>query len=320
MKSDTFVGIDVSKSNLDVAVYPSGQQETWDNDDNGIGQLVGFVKSLSATLIVIEATGGYELLASSMLSAHGLPVVVINPRQVRSFAKATGKLAKTDKIDAHSIAHFASAVRPELRELKDEQVQLLSALNKRRRQIVNMLVAEKNRLHTAPKANVKNIRQHIQWLEKNLKQIDTDIHKQIRNSPIWREHDDILQSYKGIGPVSSTLLISDLPELGQLNAKKIAALAGLAPFNCDSGKYRGRRRIWGGRSQVRKGLYMAAKSAIRFNPEIKAFYTRLVDAGKPHKVAKTACMRKMLVTLNSMISNKTHWVPWYKSLDLEHSC
>jgi len=320
MNSEQFVGIDVSKSHLDVAVYPSGEQHRWGNDDSGIEELIKFVKSVPAALIVLESTGGYESLAASMLSASALPVAVVNPRQVRSFAKATGKLAKTDQIDAHSIAHFASAVRPEQRQLKDEHMQVLTALNTRRRQIVSMLVAEKNRLHTAPKANQKNIGQHIKWLEKNLDQIDTDIKKQIRNSPIWRENDDILRSYKGIGPVSSTTLLSDVPELGKLDGKKIAALAGLAPFNCDSGQYRGRRRIWGGRSHVRKTLYMATISAKRFNPQIKAFYDRLTDAGKPHKVAMTACMRKMLITLNAMLKNKTYWSHDHKTLDFQHGC
>ncbi len=320
MNSEQFIGIDVSKSHLDVAVYPSGEQHRWDNDDSGIEKLIKFVKSLPVALIVLESTGGYESLAASILSANALPVVVVNPRQVRSFAKATGKLAKTDQIDAHSIAHFASAVRPEQRQLKDEHMQLLTALNTRRRQIVSMLVAEKNRLYTAPKANQKNISQHIKWLEKNLDQIDKDIQKQIRNSPIWRENDDILRSYKGIGSVSSTTLLSDLPELGKLGSKKIAALAGLAPFNCDSGQYRGRRRIWGGRSHVRKTLYMATISAKRFNPQIKAFYDRLTDSGKPHKVAMTACMRKMLITLNAMLKNKTYWSHEYKTLDFQHGC
>ena len=320
MNSEQFVGIDVCKSHLDVAVYPSGQQERWDNNDSGIEQLIKFVKSLPVVLIVLEATGGYESVAASMLSAKVLPVVVVNPRLVRNFAKATGKLAKTDQIDAHSIAHFASAVRPEQRQLKSEHMELLAALNTRRRQIISMLVAEKNRLHTAPKANQKNIGHHIKWLEKNLEQIDKDTQKHIRNSPIWCKDDDILRSYKGIGPVSSSSLLSDLPELGKLDSKKITALVGLAPFNCDSGQYRGRRRIWGGRSHVRKTLYMATQSAKRFNPQIKVFYDRLRDAGKPHKVAMTACMRKMLITLNAMLKNKTYWSQGYKSLDFEHGC
>lgn len=320
MNSELFVGIDVSKSHLDVAVYPSGEQRSWPNDDSGISDLIQFVQGLPAALIVLEATGGYEALAASQLSANALPVVVVNPRQVRNFAKATGQLAKTDRIDANSIARFASAVRPEQRKLKDEDLQRLSALNTRRRQIIGMLVAEKNRLHTAPKANEKSIRSHIQWLQKDLAQIDKDIHKQIRNSSIWRENDDILQSYKGIGPVTSSTLLCDLPELGKVDGKKIAALVGLAPFNCDSGKYRGRRRIWGGRAHIRHTLYMAARSAIRYNPQIMAFYKRLSDAGKPHKVAMAACMRKMLITLNAMIKNKTTWSKDHRTLDFQHGC
>lgn len=320
MISEQFVGIDVSKSHLDVAVYPGDQQGRWSNDDSGIEELIKFVKALPVKLVVLEATGGYEALAASLLSANALPVVVVNPRQIRSFAKAIGKLAKTDRLDAHIIARFAGAVRPQPRELKDEHLQLLTALNTRRRQIISMLVAEKNRLHTAPNANVKNIRQHIKWLEKNLEQIDKDIQNQIRKSPIWRENDDILQSYKGIGPVASTTLLCDLPELGSMAGKQIAALAGLAPFNCDSGRYRGRRRIWGGRAHVRQVLYMAARSAVRYNPQIKTFYARLTGAGKPHKVAMAACMRKMLITLNAMLKNKTVWSQQHKTLDFEHGC
>ena len=320
MNSEQFVGIDVSKACLDVAIYESDKVHQWANDDSGVKKLIKFLKPLSVTLIVLEATGGYEALAASMLNENGLPVVVANPRHVRNFAKATGVLAKTDQIDARNIAHFASAVRPTRRELKDEQTKLLAALNTRRRQIVDMLAAEKNRLHTAPKANKKNISQHIKWLESNLKRINKDIRKAIRESPLWRENDDIIQSYKSMGPVSSATLLGDLPELGTLNRKKIAALVGLAPFNCDSGHYRGRRRIWGGRSHVRKTLFMAARSAIRFNPVIKSFYEKLRDAGKPHKVALTACMRKILITVNAMVKNKTYWSQGYKNLDFQHGC
>ncbi|MCP4628017.1 MAG: IS110 family transposase, partial [bacterium] len=284
MNSEQFVGIDVSKSHLDVALHKNDKVNRWSNDDSGIKQLIAFLKPLPVTLIVLEATGGYEAQAASMLNQNGLPVVVANPRHVRNFAKATGALAKTDQIDARIIAHFANAVRPAQRQLKDEHTQLLAALNARRRQIVDMLAAEKNRLHTAPEANKKNIRQHISWLEKNLKQINKDIQKTIQESPVWRENNDIIQSYKSIGPVSSSTLLSDLPELGTLDRKKIAALVGLAPFNCDSGQYRGRRRIWGGRSHVRRTLFMAARSAVRFNPEIKEFYDKLRVAGKPNKV------------------------------------
>lgn len=320
MNSEKFVGIDVSKSYLDVALYESDKVYQWTNDDSGVKKLIKFLKPLSVTLIVLEATGGYEALAASMLNENGLPVVVANPRHVRNFAKATGALAKTDQLDARNIAHFASAVRPARRELKDDQTKLLAALNARRRQVVDMLAAEKNRLHTAPKANKKNINQHIKWLEKNLKQINKDIQNAIRESPIWRENDDIIQSYKSMGPVSSATLLSDLPELGALNRKEIAALVGLAPFNCDSGLYRGRRRIWGGRAHVRKTLFMASRSAIRFNPVIKSFYEKLRVAGKPHKVALTACMRKILITVNAMVKNRTYWSQGYKNLDFEHGC
>lgn len=320
MNSEKFVGIDVSKACLDVAIHKSNKVNQWANDDSGVKKLIKFLKPLSVTLVVLEATGGYEALATSLLYESGLPVVVANPRHVRNFAKATGALAKTDQIDARNIAHYASAVRPALRELKDEQTKLLAALNTRRRQIVDMLASEKNRLHSAPKANRKNISQHIKWLEKNLKQINKDIRKAIQKSPIWRENDDIIQSYKGMGSVSSATLLSDLPELGTLNRKEIAALAGVAPFNCDSGKYRGRRRIWGGRANVRKTLFMASRSAIRFNPVIKSFYERLRAAGKPHKVALTACMRKILITVNAMVKNKTYWSQGYKNLDFEHGC
>jgi transposase len=320
MNSEKFIGIDVSKSFLDVALHENDKVKQWDNNDGGIKKMIAFLKPLSVTLIVLEATGGYETLAASMLNESGLPVVVANPRHVRNFAKATGALAKTDQIDARIIAHFASAVRPAKRELKDKQTQLLAALNARRRQIVDMLAAEKNRLHTAPKANERNIRQHIKWLEKNLKQINKDIQKAIRESPLWRENDDIIQSYKSMGPVSSATLLSDLPELGTLDRKKIAALVGLAPFNCDSGKYRGRRRIWGGRAHIRKTLFMAARSAIRFNPDIKTFYEKLRVAGKPHKVALTACMRKILITINAMIKNRTYWLQGHKNLDFKHGC
>jgi len=320
MNSEQFVGIDVSKSYLDVAFYESNKVHQWSNDDSGVKKLIKFLKPLSVTLIVLEATGGYEALAASMLDESGLPVVVANPRLVRNFAKSTGALAKTDQLDARNIAHFASAIRPARREFKDEQTKLLSALNARRRQIVDMLATEKNRLHTAPKASKKNIGQHIKWLEKNLKQINKDIQKAIRESPIWRENDDIIQSYKSMGPVSSATLLSDVPELGTLNRKQIAALVGVAPFNCDSGKYRGRRRISGGRAPVRKTLFMAARSAVRFNPVIKSFYERLRESGKPHKVALTACMRKILITVNAMVKNRTYWSQGYKNLDFEHGC
>lgn len=320
MSSENFIGIDVSKSFLDVNVLPDAQTEQFANNEAGIAQLLKVVKTTDPKLIVFESSGGLEFLAVSILSANHYPVVVINARQIRDFAKATGQLAKTDRIDAGVIAAFAQAVRPEVRPLKDEQAQLLSALNARRKQIVDMLVAEKNRLHRAPLPNRKNIQAHIRWLEKNLTDINKDIRKTIRKTPVWREKDDILQSFKGIGPATSASLLSDLPELGYIESKKIAALVGVAPFNCDSGLYRGRRRVWGGRSQVRRILYMATLSAVRTNPVINSFYNRLRQAGKSHKVAMTACMRKILVTLNAMIKNQTFWQPPHQMLDSEHSC
>lgn len=246
-------------------------------------------------------------MATSCLAEAGLAVVIVNPRQVRSFAKATGILAKTDAIDARVIARFAEAVKPEVRPLKDHQTSELTALVTRRRQIIEMVVAERNRLKLANKRNKKDITDHIRWLQKRLDTIETDIGKMIQSSPIWRCKDDILQSVPGIGPITSATLICDLPELGVLSPKKIAMLAGLAPLNCDSGKFKGRRRIWGGRASVRSGLYMATMAAIRCNPAIKGFYQRLTAAGKCHKVAATACMRKLLIIVNAMLRDQTLW-------------
>ncbi len=320
MNSEHFIGIDVCKSFLDVNVLPAEQSMRFANTESGIDQLVKLIKDVEPVLIVLESTGGLETLAVSILSAKQYPVVAVNPRQVRDFAKASGKLAKTDKIDAAVIAEFGRALRPAVRPLKDEQTQLLSALNARRKQIVDMLVAETNRLQRAPMPNRKNIRAHIRWLKKNLEDINKDIRKTIRKTPVWREKDEILQSFKGIGPTTSASLLSDLPELGRIESKKISALVGVAPFNCDSGRYRGRRRVWGGRCQVRRNLYMATLSAVRSNPVIKCFYYRLRQAGKPHKVAMIACMRKTLVILNAMIKNQVHWQSTYNLLDNQHSC
>jgi transposase len=320
MSSENFIGIDVSQSHLDVHVVPDQKCGQFNNDEAGVADLIKFVKAAAPVLIVLESSGGLEMLAVSLLSVKNYPVVVVNPRQVRDFAKAIGKLAKTDKIDAATIAEFAHRLRPEVRPLKDEQTQMLSALNARRKQIVDMLVAEKNRLHRAPLPNRKNIKAHIRWLEKHLQDISKDIRRTIRKTPLWRNKDDILQSFKGIGPASSATLLADLPELGSLEGKKIAALVGVAPFNCDSGRYRGRRRVWGGRSQVRRTLYMATLSATRSNPTIKSFYQRLREAGKSHKVAMTACMRKILVILNAMIKSNTCWQSPANFVDAEHSC
>lgn len=306
-KKEIFIGIDVSKKKLDVAVRPTGEFMSFSNNDDGISCVVDFVKSFFPTLIVLEATGGLETATVGMLADKGLPVVVINPRQVRDFAKATGKLAKTDEIDAHLIARFGEAVRPELRLLKDQDAQKLAALITRRRQIVGMITAEKNRLHAAPKWTSKDIQTNISWLEKCLKKVDKDLQNLLKKSPVWREKDEILRSTPGVGPVLSMTLLSGLPELGTLNRKEIAALVGVAPLNRDSGLFRGKRMIWGGRANIRSVLYMSVICAMRFNPAIKKFYERLRLAGKLHKVAITACMRKLLVILNTMIKNHTCW-------------
>jgi transposase len=302
-----FIGIDVSKDTLDVAVRPTGEKMVFANTEEGLVMMTDFSKPFSPRLVVLEATGGWERSAVGALAAKGLPVVVVNPRQVRDFAKAKGILAKTDKIDAQVIAQFAESIRPEVRPLKTEEAQKLEALLSRRRQIVQMLTAEKNRLHSAPVWIRKDIQIHIQWLEKILDKFNKELDRLVKKSPIWQAKDKILQSAKGVGPILSLTLISGLPELGTLNRKKIAALVGVAPLNRDSGKFRGRRTIWGGRSAIRSVLLMATRVGIRFNPVIRAFYERLEKAGKKRKVAETACMRKLLTILNAMMKNRTCW-------------
>jgi transposase len=307
METKVFVGVDVSKDSLDVAIGPGKEIITFTNDQKGVDTLIKKLSRIGPGLIVLESTGGYERLATSSLVEAKLPVVIVNPRQVRDFAKSAGILAKTDAIDARVITRFAAAVKPDIRQLKDRETSELTALVTRRRQIVEMIVAENNRLKLANKRNEKDIKDHIRWLEKRIDKIESDIGKMIKNSPIWRCKDDILQSVPGIGPTTSAILICDLPELGVLSQKKIAMLAGLAPLNCDSGKFKGRRRIWGGRAAVRSGLYMATLAAIRCNPAIKGFYQRLIAAGKCHKVAATACMRKLLIIVNAMLRDQTLW-------------
>ena len=302
-----FIGIDVSKARLDVAVRPSGQSESASNDQAGIEALVKRLGEIQPTLIVLEATGGIERGLTRALTSAELPVVVVNPRQVRDFAKATGQLAKTDGIDAVVLARFAEAVRPALRPLPDELTLELRALIARRRQITEMIVAERNRLSGVSKAIRKRIDAHIRWLEAELERADNDLDQSIRQSPVWRENEDLLRSVPGIGPVISRTLLAELPELGELNRKQIAALVGIAPLNCDSGTLRGRRVIWGGRASVRAVLYMAALVASRRNAVIRAFYKRLRNAGKAPKVALVACMHKLLTILNSMIKHKTRW-------------
>jgi transposase len=302
-----FIGIDVSKARLDVAMRPSAEKLSVSNDETGIQAVVQRLNELSPTLIVLEATGGLERSITGALGSAQLPVVVVNPRQVRDFAKATGQLAKTDRIDAEVLARFAEAVRPPLRPLPDELSLELRALIARRRQLIEMMVAERNRLSTASRAVRKRIEAHLRWLEAELERADKDLDQSIRQSPIWQEHEDLLRSVPSIGPVVSRTLLAELPELGRLNRKQIAALVGIAPFNRDSGTFRGRRGIWGGRATVRAVLYMAALVASRRNAVIRVFYKRLRDAGKAPKVALVACMRKLLTILNAMIKHKTRW-------------
>jgi len=304
-----FIGIDVAKARLDVAVRPGG--DTWQatNDASGIAELIARLDQLRPTLIVLEATGGYERPVTAGLVAAGLPVTVINPRQIRDFAKATGKLAKTDTLDAHVLAHFADAVRPAPRPLPDADTQALAAILARRRQLVAMLTAEQNRLHTAPTAIRARISAHIVWLEQDLKEIDTELTQAIADDPTWRERDALLRSVPGVGPVLAVTLLAELPQLGSLSRHQVAALAGVAPLNRDSGTRRGIRTVWGGRARVRGALYMAALVATRYNPVIRAFYARLCAAGKPKKVALTACMRKLLTILNALLAHRTPWNP-----------
>jgi transposase len=306
-ESAVFVGIDVSNAQLDVAVRPEGQGFSVRNDEPGRGTLVGRLRELQPSLVVLEATGGLEVAVVGALAAAGIPVVVANPRQVRDFAKATGQLAKTDRLDAQILARFADTVRPTPRALPETHTQELAAVLTRRRQLVDMLTAEKNRLGIAPKRVRKGIQAHMTWLERRLAETDDDLSTTIQASPVWRETDDLLQSTPGVGRVLSTTLLASLPELGTLDRKQIAALVGVAPFNCDSGTLRGKRIVRGGRASVRAALYMSALVAARYNPVIKAFYRRLRQAGKPAKVALTACMRKLLTILNAMVKHQTPW-------------
>jgi len=306
---DVFVGIDVSKDRLDVALFSEGQSWSVGNDDRGIAQLVSQLRELRPELVVMEATGGLEIGVAAELGVAGMPVAIVNPRHVRDFAKALGILAKTDRLDAHVLAKFAQAVRPEPRALADVQTRQLEALVTRRRQVVEMITAERNRLHKALPAVQPRIKQHIAWLEQELKALDGDLHDSIRNSPIWREKEELLRSVPGVGPVLTCTLLAELPELGRLNRKQIAALVGVAPLNRDSGKLHGRRTTWGGRASVRVALYMATLAATQHNAVIKAFYERLIAAGKLRKVALVACMHKLLIILNSMLQHQTSWHP-----------
>jgi len=303
-----YVGIDVAKASMDMAVHQSQQRWSFSNDDEGISKAVCCLRELAPALIVMEATGGIELPLAAALAAAGLPVAVVNPRQVRDFARATGKLAKTDAIDAQVIAHFAAALKPTPHPLPGAQAQEFDAILTRRRQVVEMLTAERNRLSSAPsKAVREHIKAHIGWLERELANINSDLGRRVRQSPVWREKDALLRSVPGVGPVLSFTFLADLPELGALDRKQIAALVGVAPLNHDSGALRGKRAIWGGRATVRAVLYMSALAATRYNPVIRAFYRRLCAAGKEKKVALTACMRKLLTILNAIVKHQTPW-------------
>jgi transposase len=309
--TERFIGIDVSKDTLDVAVRPDEKQWETANDEGAFPELIARLRALAPELIIIEATGGLERAAVAAMAAADLPVAMINPRQAREFARATGRLAKTDEIDAEDLAFFGEAIRPEVRPLPEPAVQTLSALNARRRQLVEMLTAERNRLRTALPPARPSLREHIRWLERERDKLESELQRHIDQNLTLRKKFKILCSTKGVGPATSFSLLSDLPELGRVNRKEIAALAGLAPFNRDSGRWRGKRTTWGGRASVRSALYMAALSASQHNPVIRAFYERLLEAGKPEKVALTACMRKLLVILNAMLKNGTMWDPNY---------
>jgi transposase len=302
-----FVGIDVSKARLDVAVRPTGETFSVSNDEAGIARLMSRLQEAPVELVVLEATGRLEGAVVGALAEAGMPVAVVNPRQVRDFARSTGRLAKTDSLDARVLAHFAQAVHPEVRPVPEPELQLLGALLARRRQLVEMLVAEKNRLARAELSVRGSLRSHIAYLESELDRLDGDLSTKLKDSPVWREKDDLLKGVPGVGQVLSITLLAELPELGTLDRRRIATLVGVAPLNADSGAHKGKRMIWGGRAQVRSALYMATMAATRHNPVIRGFYQRLLAASKPKKVALVACMRKLLTILNAMLRHHASW-------------
>ena len=307
MNTSRFIGIDISKDHLDVHVRPDNHQEHFTYDNEGIAALLAVITKLQPQVIVMEATGGYEQPLVAVLATEQLPVAVVNPRRVRDFAKAMGQLAKTDRLDAAVLSDFAEKLKPQANAVPDESREELKALLVRRRQLVDMITAENNRRCVAPKSIQREIDAHIAWLRKRLKIADDDLGRSIKESPIWKAKDDILRSTPGIGSTASTTMLAMLPELGTLSRRSIAALVGVAPMNRDSGKWRGRRRIQGGRSPVRTILFMCTLVAIKHNPVIRALYQRLLAAGKPKMVAITACMRKLLTILNAMLKTNTHW-------------
>lgn len=301
------VGIDVAKSKLDIAVWETGEYWMEGNDEKGIAKLVKKLKELNPVLIVLEATGGLELPLVYELAYAKMPVAVVNPKRIRDFAKSIGQLAKTDKMDARIIARFAFAVRPEVRKLQSEEEERLTALVTRRRQVIEILTGEKNRLHSARLGMKERVERHIDWLNEELAELDQEIAKYIQQSPTWKEKNDILTGIPGVGPVTGATLLAYLPELGEINRQEIAALVGVAPVNKDSGRKHGKRRVFGGRAVVRSVLYMAALSASKFNPKIRVFYERLLGTGKEKKLALTACMRKLLVIMNAMVRDNSPW-------------
>ena len=305
--SDVYAGIDVSKEYLDMAILPVGEMKRYSNDEAGIEKLSLRIKRLAAQLVVMEPTGGLEAPLAGALTAEGINVAVVNARQVRDYARATGKLAKTDKIDALLMAEFASVIKPEVRKLRDEETEEIKANVSRRRQLLEMLKAEHNRLAIARKHLKPHILSHIEYLKKEIADIDRDLRQRIEGSPIWRVKDNLLQSIPGVGKVLSATILAELPELGKLNRRKIAALVGVAPFNRDSGTMRGKRSVWGGRASVRSVLYMATLVSTRFNPVIKSFYERLLAKGKAKKVAIVACMRRLLTIMNAILRTQKAW-------------
>ena len=304
-----FVGLDIAKDRIEVSVRPTADRWQADQTDRGIEALVARLVALTPALVVVESTGGYETAVVTALAVAQVPIAVVNPRQVRDFAKALGRLAKTDTIDAAVLALFAERVRPEVRWLPDEAHQELVALVTRRRQLLDMLTAERNRLATARRSVRPSVQQHVRWLERRIHDADADLTTTIRQSPLWRATDDLLRSVPGIGPITSSLLIALLPELGALSRREIASLVGVAPLNQDSGQHRGRRIVWGGRASVRAPLYMATLVATRHNPVIRTFYHRLRAVGKPPLVAIVAAMRKLLTILNAMVRHQQPWQP-----------
>lgn len=306
MAACVFVGIDVSKTQLDVALRPEARWAV-PNAASGITTIISRLQTIGPSLIVLEATGGMERSLVRALVAATLPVVVVNPRQVRDFAKATGRLAKTDRLDADMLAHFAEVIRPTVRPMPEVETQALAERSARRRQVVTMLTVEQQHLSSASPAVRKRIQQHLRWLTAELARIDDELDQVIQQNPIWREKDTWLRSVPGVGPVVTTTLLANLPELGTLRHKQIAALVGVAPLNRDSGQWRGKRSVWGGRAQVRAVLYMGTLVATRFNPVIRTFYQRLLAAGKAKKVALIACMHKLLTILNAILKQRIAW-------------